>query len=222
MPAAGGCSRRGAACAASPPTRSGGSLPGWRQRSRRLGAEGWFRSRRRSWSCFRRERLSPGRRGRCSASPWCERSSACTLPCHAHRAPRRVPPPLSDRPASPPRSSCRPSPAPTTWKRPNRRGGRTWPRPRPSGAGFSPTPPPGLMSGAIRLLPFSPRSRRPRPGSARQRRRTAPSCERVNPSPLSFGAGAETTMAKPRWPLSISTIAAFPAARWRSSHDCCA
>ena len=222
MTAAGGCSGRGAACAASPPTRSSGSRPGWRQRSRRLGAAGWFRSRRRLWSCFRRERLSPGRRGRCSASPWYARSSACTRPRHAHRAPRRAPPPLSDRPASPPRSSRRPSPAPTAWKRPHHRGGRTWPRPRRAGAGFSPTLPRGLMSGAIRLPPFRRRSRRPRPGPARQRRLTAPSCERVNPSPLSFGAGAATMTARPPSPLSISTIAAFPAARWRSSHDCCA
>ena len=96
------------------------------------------------------------------------------------------------------------------------------PRPRPAGAGFSPTPPPGPVSGAIRLPLFRRRSRRPRPRPARRRRRTAPSCERENPLPLSFGAGAEITMAKPRWPLSISTIAAFPAARWRSSHDCCA
>ena len=93
MTAAGGCSGRGAACAASPPTRSSGSLPGWRQRLRQLGAAGWFRSRRRLGSCFRRERLSPGRRERCSASPWYARSSACTRPRHAHRAPRRVSPP---------------------------------------------------------------------------------------------------------------------------------
>ena len=221
MTAAGGCSRRGAACAASHRTRSGGSLPGWRARSRRLGAESWFRWRRRLWSCFRRERLSPGRRGRCSASPWGARSSACTGPCHAHRAPWRLPPALqSTGVAAPIDLPTVASPDDLEATAPSGWANMAAPPARRRGVLAHPAPGPHERRNQIApvLSPIAAAA----PGPARQRRRTAPSCERVNPSPLSFGAGAETTMAKPRWPLSISTIAAFAAARWRSSHDCCA